>query len=106
MYYNNSHYWLDGDAVNVNGLQWYTWQYETDPDYYDDTHLFLLGCFYWVMADHHDPTYEFRFLCEKLLPEPVQALSLQDPKLYFFNKENIIYRETNLTLTFNETKVG
>ena len=60
MYSNNSHYWLDGEAVDVDMLAWF----ENDPHYYTDTHLLLMICQQWVMADHGDTTDELRVLCE------------------------------------------
>ncbi len=61
MYSNNSHYWLDGEALNVGELSWYG---TADPKYNEDTHLILYQCGQWVMADYNNPGSEFRILCE------------------------------------------
>ncbi len=62
MYSNNSHYWLDGEPVDVDMPVWF----DFDPRYNEDTHLILFICQQWIMADYDDPTDKLRVLCEIL----------------------------------------
>ncbi len=63
IYANNSYYWMDAEAVDLDGLKWYP----GDPNnnaLYADACLVLYNCGSWIMADYRPPTLEFGILCE------------------------------------------
>ncbi len=45
MFSNNTHYWLDGEAVNVDGLSWVG----SNPNHGTNTHLYRKSCNQWFM---------------------------------------------------------
>ncbi len=60
MYFDNTHYWLDGEPVDVAGLTWAP----GNPHLNDDTHLVLYKCQQWDVTDYDRQDQDLHVLCE------------------------------------------